>query len=171
MKRFHVHIQVKSIEKSIDFYSKLFGQEPTKRRTDYAKWMLENPRVNFAISSRGNNVGVNHFGFQVDTAEELVEIKNRAQIASNGEIMDQGETTCCYANSEKHWTLDPQGLAWEHFHTLSDAMEFGADNVEQSNESGACCIPIQSLNDSAVSTNTACCIPDDTQHTNSSCCN
>ena len=100
--------------------------------------MLEDPRVNFAISTRGHATGVNHFGFQAENAEELHGLKRLAQAASGGQVLDQGETACCYARSEKHWTVDPQGLAWEHFHTMSEVREFGADTASQT---GACCIP------------------------------
>ncbi len=138
MKRFHVHIAVTNLTDSINFYSKLFGQAPSKEQRDYAKWMLEDPRVNFAISTRGHTIGVNHFGFQADNVEELHGLKQLAEAASGGQVLDQGETACCYARSEKHWTVDPQGLAWEHFHTMSEVQEFGADSASQT---GACCIP------------------------------
>ncbi len=167
MKRFHVHVVVTSIENSIDFYSKLFGQAPIKRQDDYAKWMLEDPRVNFAISSRGHAAGVNHFGFQVDSHEELVAIKQLAEIASPGEVLDQGNSACCYSKSEKHWTIDPQGLAWEHFHTMSDALEFGDDTA---NQTGACCIPVRASEQDAPSAKAACCIPNSSSEANSACC-
>ncbi len=150
MKRFHVHVSVKNLEDSVAFYSKLFGQGPSKERPDYAKWMLEDPRVNFAISARGHATGLNHFGFQADSAEELEGLKRLAEAATAGEVVDQGETSCCYAKSEKHWAVDPQGLAWEHFHTMAEALEFGADSASNSTsnsasdaaaKSGACCIP------------------------------
>lgn len=159
MKRFHVHIAVQDLNASIDFYSKLFGQQPSKQQADYAKWMLEDPRINFAISARGHAVGLNHFGFQVDSSAELDELQQRAEAASAGAVLDQGETTCCYANSTKHWTLDPQGLAWEHFHTLADAIEFGSDAPTQGD--AACCIPIRG--------EAACCIPN-TVNTQGGCC-
>jgi catechol 2,3-dioxygenase-like lactoylglutathione lyase family enzyme len=167
MKRFHVHIAVTNIDSSIDFYSKLFGVAPTKRQDDYAKWMLEDPRINFAISSRGHTAGVNHFGFQVDSSEELTLIRQLAEAASPGDVLNQGDSTCCYANSEKHWTIDPQGLAWEHFYTMSDALEFGADTAKQT---GACCIPVRSSKQDSPSANTACCIPGSSLEIKSSCC-
>lgn len=139
MKRFHVHISVDDLAKSVSFYSKLFGEAPTKEKTDYAKWMLEDPRVNFAISARGHATGVDHFGFQVDNAVELQGLKELAEAASNEQVLEQNDTTCCYANSDKHWTIDPQGLAWEHFQTLSDAKHFGSETVEQAS---ACCAPV-----------------------------
>jgi catechol 2,3-dioxygenase-like lactoylglutathione lyase family enzyme len=167
MKRFHVHIAVSNLENSIDFYSKLFGQQPTKRQHDYAKWMLEDPRVNFAISATGHAASVNHFGFQVDSPEELMAIKQLAEAASPGEVLDQGEASCCYSKSEKHWSIDPQGLAWEHFHTMSDALEFGHDTA---NQTGACCIPVRASERDAPSAKTACCIPNSPSETNGACC-
>lgn len=167
MKRFHVHIAVENIETSIDFYSKLFGQLPTKKQSDYAKWMLEDPRINFAISARGYAVGVNHFGFQVDSAEELAQLKKLADAASPGEVLNQGETACCYSNSEKHWTVDPQGVAWEHFHTMSDALEFGGASA---NPAGGCCIPVRDSNRDAASAVADCCIPNGASTAQGACC-
>jgi catechol 2,3-dioxygenase-like lactoylglutathione lyase family enzyme len=139
MKRFHVHISVRDLNSSIDFYTKLFGHTPTKEKPDYAKWMLDDPRINFAISSRGHSVGVNHFGFQADSSEELQGLRQLAEKASEGQLLDQGAAACCYSKSEKHWTTDPQGLAWENFYTMNDAEVFGEDSQS---ESGACCIPL-----------------------------
>lgn len=139
MKRFHVHVSVENLDQSIDFYSKLFGQKPTKEKEDYAKWMLEDPRVNFAISTRGKDVWLDHFGFQVENAGALQELKQLAENASNSDVRTQESAVCCYANSEKHWTIDPQGIAWEHFHTLSEAKTFGSDKAVPQ-ESG-CCVP------------------------------
>ena len=116
MKRFHVHLHVEDLGKSIAFYSGLFGAPPVRTETDYAKWMLEDPRVNFAISTRGNHPGVDHLGFQTDDEQELAALKARAEAADLA-LLDEGQTTCCYARSEKHWVTDPQGIAWEHFHT------------------------------------------------------
>jgi hypothetical protein len=123
MKRFHVHVHVEDIDKSIAFYSQLFATEPARVEADYAKWMLEDPRVNFAISTRGGALGVDHLGLQTDDADELAELKARAR-AADMSMLDEGATTCCYANSEKHWLTDPQGVAWEHFHTLGDIPVF-----------------------------------------------
>jgi catechol 2,3-dioxygenase-like lactoylglutathione lyase family enzyme len=123
MKRFHVHAHVDDLQASIAFYSKLFAAEPTRVEADYAKWMIEDPRLNFAISTRGGTTGVDHLGFQSDSEEELAELKARAQAADMA-LLDEGETTCCYARSEKHWVTDPQGIAWEHFHTLADIATF-----------------------------------------------
>jgi len=141
MKRFHIHVHVDDIAASVAFYSKLFGAEPTRIETDYAKWMLDDPRVNFAISTRGTKVGVDHLGFQVDDTEELAELAQRAQ-AADMSLLDQGETTCCYARSDKHWVVDPQGIAWEHFHTLDSAPVYGVSRqVEPAPGAAACCGP------------------------------
>ena len=165
MKRFHVHVAVDDLSASIAFYNKLFGQLPAKQQPDYAKWMLEDPRVNFAISSRGHAAGVNHFGIQCETLEELVGLKALADDASGGATMDQGEAACCYAKSEKHWTIDPQGMAWEHFLTTSDALAFGEDTATQLS---ACCIPLRASGES--STSAACCVPEDAKKGVSQCC-
>lgn len=140
MKRFHAHLHVDDLNKSIDFYSKLFGAEPSRVESDYAKWMLDDPRVNFAISTRGHQAaGLDHFGFQVDEAAELAELKQRAQ-AAGMTLLDEGETTCCYARSDKHWVTDPQGVAWEHFHTLDTIPVFN-DSKEVAAQSSICCAP------------------------------
>ena len=123
MKRFHAHLHVDDLSQSIAFYSKLFAANPTRVEADYAKWMLEDPRVNFAISTRGAKPGLDHFGLQTDDAAELAELKARAEAADMA-LLDEGNTTCCYARSEKHWVTDPQGIAWEHFHTLGDIPVF-----------------------------------------------
>ncbi|MFM9884487.1 MAG: glyoxalase/bleomycin resistance/dioxygenase family protein [Burkholderiales bacterium] len=167
MKRFHVHVAVDDLAASITFYSNLFGQPPSKHRHDYAKWMLEDPRLNFAISSRGLAAGVNHVGMQVDSAAELVGLKALADSASGGATRDQGITSCCYANSEKHWTIDPQGLAWEHFHTMSDALTYGADMAPQTD---ACCIPLHASNAPASLADAACCVPQEVAPGKGQCC-
>ncbi|WP_250532208.1 ArsI/CadI family heavy metal resistance metalloenzyme [Caballeronia sp. ATUFL_F1_KS39] len=135
MKRFHIHVHVDDIAASVAFYSKLLAAEPARVEADYAKWMLDDPRVNFAISTRGTKVGVDHLGFQVDAAAELAELAKRAEAADLA-LLDQGETTCCYARSDKHWVLDPQGIAWEHFHTLDGAPVYG-ESRKTSASSGA----------------------------------
>ncbi|WP_069268556.1 ArsI/CadI family heavy metal resistance metalloenzyme [Paraburkholderia nodosa] len=141
MKRFHIHVHVDDLAASIAFYSKLFAAEPARVEVDYAKWMLDDPRVNFAISTRGTKAGVDHLGFQVDDAAELAELATRAEAADMA-LLDQGETTCCYARSDKHWVLDPQGIAWEHFHTLDGAQVYG-ESRQTSSSTGAtsCCAP------------------------------
>jgi len=144
MKRFHVHVHVDDLTQSIAFYSKMFAAEPTRRENDYAKWMLDDPRINFAISTRGGQPGVDHLGIQTDSAEELVELKARAEAADMA-LFDAGETTCCYAHSEKHWITDPQGVAWEHFHTLGDIPVFsqgqGQGQGHGITQKSACCAP------------------------------
>ena len=167
MKRFHTHIAVENIAASVDFYTKLFGQAPSKIRHDYAKWMLDDPRINFAISARGHAVGLNHFGFQVDSSEELVELKKLTDGASAGQVLSEANAACCYAKSDKHWTVDPQGLAWEHFHTLSDAVEFGHEAVHPT---GACCIPVRGSERDAPAAKAACCIPNSVDGTKEACC-
>lgn len=137
MKRFHVHTHVADLAKSIAFYTQMFGQAPTRVESDYAKWMLEDPRINFAISNRGGKPGVDHLGIQTDTEEELAELKARAQAADMA-LLDEGETTCCYARSEKHWITDPQGVAWEHFHTLANIPTF-SEAAQSAASSSACC--------------------------------
>ena len=138
MKRFHVHVSVDNLPQNIEFYSQLFGQQPTVVKADYAKWMLDDPRINFAISNRHAQLGVNHFGFQAEDEQELAELKQRAQAAAGEAVLDQGETTCCYAKSNKHWTVDPSGFAWEHYLTMGAIKEFGVDANDQT---VACCVP------------------------------
>ncbi len=150
MKRFHIHTHVQDLQASIAFYAKLFGAPPVRVEADYAKWMLEDPRLNFAISTRGDKPGIDHLGFQADTEEELVELKSRAQAADMA-LLDEGQTTCCYARSDKHWVVDPQGLAWEHFHTLGSIPVFRED---QASGATACCAPTAPPASKAV-----CCTP------------
>ena len=137
MKRFHVHAHVEDLQASIAFYSQLFASEPTRVESDYAKWMLEDPRINFAISTRGSKPGVDHLGIQTDTEDELAELKARAQ-AADMTLLDEGATSCCYARSEKYWVTDPQGIAWEHYHTLGNIPVF-SEKSKQANEDSACC--------------------------------
>ena len=123
MKRFHVHAHVSDLQASVAFYSKMFGAEPTRLEADYAKWMIDDPRINFAISTRGTATGVDHLGLQTDTEDELHELKARA-VAADMSLQAVGETSCCYARSDKYWLVDPQGIAWEQFHTLGDIPVF-----------------------------------------------
>ncbi|MGH9578819.1 MAG: VOC family protein [Terriglobales bacterium] len=118
MKRFHVHLSVRDLAESVRFYSTVFGVPPSVEKPDYAKWMLEDPRLNFAIST-GGTAGLSHLGLQADSAEELAAM--RSQVAGRAEILDEPETSCCYARSSKHWVRDPQGIRWEAFHTLGAA--------------------------------------------------
>ena len=157
MKRFHVHVAVPDLEKSIHFYSTVFGAEPSVVKPDYAKWMLEDPRVNFAISQRGDAAGVNHLGFQVDDAGELDEIHGRLQRADAGVVEEKG-VSCCYAKSDKYWVTDPAGVAWETFRSLGTVpfYEGSVGTEEKAAACGgatvACCAPGESATDKA-----ACC--------------
>jgi hypothetical protein len=143
MKRFHVHLHVDDLAQSIGFYSKLFAAEPTRAENDYAKWMLQDPPVNFAISTRGNKAGIDHLGIQADNEAELAELKARAASADMA-VLDEGATTCCYARSDKHWVTDPQGIAWEHFQTLGNIPVFNEKEALSSKNSipaSTCCAP------------------------------
>ncbi len=166
MKRFHVHVHVDDLTKSIAFYSRLFAAEPARVEADYAKWMLEDPRINFAISTRGAKPGLDHFGLQVDDAAELAELKSRAESADMA-LLDEGATTCCYARSEKHWVTDPQGIAWEHFHTLGNIPIF--NEASQPAEAGACCAPVPAA-PAAAKADSACCTPAAAETKTSACC-
>lgn len=137
MKRLHIHVGVKDLEKSVQFYSTLFGQTPTKLKSDYAKWMLEDPKVNFAISTRAQTEGVDHLGIQVDEDSELEQITERLKKADLA-VYDEGEATCCYAESKKAWVQDPSGLAWESYRTMADAEVF---HGEERSEESECCVP------------------------------
>ena len=140
MKRFHVHVHVEDLAKNIAFYSAMFNAQPTRVEGDYAKWMLEDPRINFAISSRGREPGVGHLGFQVDTEEELVALKAQAANADVA-VLDEGKTSCCYARSDKYWVTDPQGVAWEQFHTLGNIPLFDGEEGAScgTGAAGSCC--------------------------------
>jgi len=140
MKRFHVHLHVDDLNRSIGFYSQLFAAQPARVEGDYAKWMLEDPPVNFAISTRGTKPGIDHLGIQTDDADELAALKARAQAADMA-LLDEGTTTCCYARSEKHWITDPQGVAWEHFHTLGNIPVFNEAPQPATGKTAACCAP------------------------------
>jgi catechol 2,3-dioxygenase-like lactoylglutathione lyase family enzyme len=158
MKRFHVHVAVNNLEESLVFYGRLFGREPSKQLADYAKWMLDDPPVNFAISARGHKAGINHLGIQVDSSNELAELAGRAAQANPEVALEQTAARCCYAVSDKHWTVDPQGLAWEHFQTLADAPTFG-DEHRTATES-ACCIPLHAAaSEKASAEAPGCCVP------------
>ncbi len=138
MKRFHVHAHVEDLQASIAFYSSLFAAEPTRVESDYAKWMLDDPRINFAISTFGTRLGVDHLGIQTDTEEELVDLKARAEKADMT-LLDVGETSCCYARSDKYWLTDPQGIAWEQFHTLGSIPTFSEKAPASRSTAPACC--------------------------------
>jgi len=138
MKRFHVHVAVPDLGAGIRFYSTLFGAEPAVRKDDYAKWMLEEPRINFAISQRGGAIGVNHLGFQVDSGEELEALHANLEAADRAVVAEPG-ANCCYARSDKYWVTDPAGIAWESFHTLGTIPMFGA--ADEAQKETACCAP------------------------------
>ena len=137
MKRMHINVGVENIEQSIKFYSALFGAKPAKSKADYAKWMLEDPRINFAISSRITTKGVDHLGLQVEEDGELEELRERLRDADMS-LFDEGETVCCYARSEKSWIKDPSGVAWEAFKTMEDVQLFSEID---SAETISCCTP------------------------------
>jgi catechol 2,3-dioxygenase-like lactoylglutathione lyase family enzyme len=140
MKRFHVHIAVDDLEKNIRFYSALFQTEPSVLKDDYAKWMLDDPRINFAISARGSRLGLDHLGLQVESGEELEEV-NRGLSEAALPVEAQKQAACCYAQSDKYWTVDPQGIAWEAFHSLSSIPTFGKDTAIQIKAASNCCNP------------------------------
>jgi len=160
MKRLHVHIGVKDLADSVKFYNALFGAEPVKLKSDYAKWMLDDPRVNFAISTRAEKIGVDHMGIQVDDADELGLLRehmSQANIATHSD----GETTCCYARSEKSWVEDPNGIAWEAYHTMADAQIYASSDAVVET-SGGCC--------TAETTQDACCAPKTELPADAACC-
>jgi catechol 2,3-dioxygenase-like lactoylglutathione lyase family enzyme len=138
MKRFHVHVAVPDLQQSIRFYSTMFGAEPAVVKPDYAKWMLEDPRVNFAISQRGGSAGINHLGLQVDHPSELKEIQSRLQ-AADAKGLEEKNVSCCYARSDKYWVTDPAGVPWESFHSLGTVPFYNGDTRDA--EKGACCAP------------------------------
>jgi len=148
MKRFHVHVSVDDLDQSVRFYSTLFASPPTVLRSDYAKWMLDDPRVNFAISTHRQPVGVNHLGFQLDTVEELRGM--HAQLRSaDAQLVQERDQACCYARSDKYWVTDPTGIAWESFHTLGSIPVYGEDTPVFNHGTscvpgtGSCCVPAE----------------------------
>ena len=140
MKRIHLHVSVDDLAKSINFYKILFGESPTVEKTDYAKWMLNDPLVNFAISQRGAKMGLDHIGIQVENNDELTEIKSRLE-AADMDMLTQEGATCCYAKSDKHWVQDPSGIAWETYHTLESAPTFN-NATESPMAESTCCAPL-----------------------------
>jgi hypothetical protein len=143
MKRMHVHVAVNDLKQSIGFYSALFAAEPAVTKNDYAKWMLDDPRVNFAISTRGRQAGLDHLGIQVENSDELKEIYARLHKAG-GNIVEQGQTACCYAKSEKSWIDDPAGISWETFLTSGDSIDYGdgtGERVARVAHEKSCCAP------------------------------
>jgi catechol 2,3-dioxygenase-like lactoylglutathione lyase family enzyme len=154
MKRFHLHVSVKDLEESIRFYSTVFAAQPAVRKQDYAKWMLEDPRINFAISTSRQPIGVNHVGFQVDTDEELRGMHAQLE-AADARLVQEDEQPCCYAQSDKYWVTDPSGIAWETFHTLGSIPVYGEDTNVFNHGTSAVPAPL-----SAVATSKGqCCVP------------
>ena len=141
MKRFHVHVAVHDLQQSIRFYSALFAAQPAVLKDDYAKWMLDDPRVNFAISTRANKAGLDHLGIQAESGDELEEIGSRLAQADVSTTPQKG-ASCCYAKSDKYWTIDPQGVAWESFHSLNSVPVYGQDTRSRAEKStSSCCAP------------------------------
>ena len=155
MKRLHVHVAVEDLEGSIGFYSALFGAEPSVTKPDYAKWMLDDPRVNFAISARGRRKGLDHLGIQVDSADELDEVTARLSAADQS-IFAQEQANCCYAVGDKAWVTDPQGIAWESFHTLEDIPLYGTDFVPDAVRGSSEPLPAEEK-EQASESKTGCC--------------
>jgi catechol 2,3-dioxygenase-like lactoylglutathione lyase family enzyme len=164
MKRFHVHVAVSDLAASVRFYSTVFGQSPSVEKPDYAKWMLEDPRVNFAISHHDHaKAGLNHLGVQVETSDELAALREQLMVADAGLVTEEN-AACCYARSDKHWVTDPSGIAWESFHTLSTIPVFGDDTNMSAVTPEVCCTPELKANAES------CCIPTPRQRANSKCC-
>jgi catechol 2,3-dioxygenase-like lactoylglutathione lyase family enzyme len=154
MKRMHVHVSVADIDTAIGFYSALFAEKPAVVKEDYAKWMLDDPRVNFAISTRGRQPGLDHLGIQVESQNELHDVYARLKQAGSA-VIEQGETACCYAKSEKTWISDPAGLSWETFHTTGENIGYGDGSGE---------------NDARIAHAKACCVPAPAADARSACC-
>lgn len=154
MNRFHVHLNVADLGASIRFYSQLFASEPSVVKHDYAKWMLDDPRINFAISTTGRAVGIDHLGIQVDSGAELSALGRRLD-AAGGTVSPEPGAVCCYAQSDKVWTEDPQGTRWETFHTFGDATSYYAKDAACGSETSACAAPAPRAGGMA----SACCGP------------
>lgn len=163
MKRLHLHVAVNNLADSIRFYSGMFGAEPSVVKPDYAKWMLEDPRVNFAISQRGAEVGLDHLGIQVESADELGEMQARLE-ALQPDVVKEEDVPCCYAKSDKYWLTDPSGLRWETFHTLDSIPVYGEPKALEA-EKGSCCIPLVESK-----TQSSCCAPKSQKTTAGACC-
>ena len=166
MKRFHLHISVDDLDESIKFYSALFAAQPAVRQPDYAKWMIEDPRLNFAISTGRQPVGINHLGFQVDSDGELRALHPQLQSADT-QLVQESDQPCCYARSDKYWVTDPTGIAWESFHTRGSIPVYGQDTLVFDHGSSA--VPLQSETgtDKAI-----CCVPTEkmASKAGASCC-
>lgn len=166
MKRFHVHVAVSDLSESVRFYSAIFAAEPSVLKDDYAKWMLEDPRINFAISSRGQIPGVDHLGLQVEDDAQLHAMRQQLSDADRS-LLERGAQPCCYAKSDKYWITDPQGVAWETFHTLESIPVFGEDNKPVAMPS-ECCIPLAQRTRKTTQDTAASCVPVTVYH-NPSC--
>ena len=162
MNRFHVHLNVADLAASIRFYSQLFAADPTVLKVDYAKWMLEDPRVNFAISTKGHALGVDHLGIQVETGEDLSLLGHRLD-AAGGTVVSEDATVCCYARSDKLWTEDPQGTRWETFHTHGEATTYYAGESACATDGAACTPDVRAMKPK-VDNGASCCA------SQSSCC-
>ncbi len=163
MKRMHVHVAVADIETSVRFYTTLFASPPAVQKADYAKWMLEDPRVNFAISQRGAAAGIEHLGIQVEDRAELEEVYGRLTRAGRP-VIEEKATTCCYAKSDKRWVDDPQGIPWETFLTHGESAVYGNERPN-GDESAACCVPLE-----PVAAGAACCEPAAKAAARTGCC-
>jgi len=162
MKRLHIHLSVEDLGESIRFYSTLFAAEPVVSKPDYAKWMLDDPRINFAISQRGAAIGIEHLGIQVETLDELREVYGRLQRAERP-VLEEGAATCCYAKSEKSWITDPQGVSWETFLTSGESTVYGENpDLRSISGGGTCCTP--------TTPQGACCPPKAELPAESPCC-
>jgi predicted enzyme related to lactoylglutathione lyase len=159
MKRMHVHVGVEDLDRSISFYSALFATQPAVVKSDYAKWMLDEPRVNFAISTRGKQPGLDHLGIQVESQSELHEVYSRLRKAG-GTVIEQGHTACCYSTSEKSWIDDPSGISWETFHTTGESTVYGDGSGEREARVAhekSCCAPQPVVAHIEAKDNAACC--------------
>ncbi len=171
MKRFHIHVSVSDLTDSIRFYSQMFGAEPSVLKDDYAKWMLDDPRINFAISMKRQPLGVNHLGFQVDSDEELRGMQGQLE-AADAQMLQEDEQPCCYAKSNKYWVTDPTGIAWETFHSLSSIPVYGEDTpvfnhgtsvvpIKIANPQSGCCVPEAKMK--ALAAKSSCCGTDESR--------
>ena len=156
MKRMHVHIGVERLDQSIKFYSALFDAAPAKIKTDYAKWMLDDPRLNFAISTRAGATGVNHLGLQVDEEAEMEELRERLQRADMS-VLAEVETVCCYARSDKSWVTDPSGVAWETYRTMADARAYYTSDDESTGASADNMHELEDRTDTGTTATRSCC--------------
>jgi len=165
MNRFHVHVAVDDLDRNVQFYSTVFGQPPSVLKPDYAKWMMEDPRLNFAISKRSGNFGVNHLGLQVDTDAELTTMRKRVA-AADIDALDQKGANCCYAKSDKYWITDPQGVAWETYRSLDSIPVYGEDShqdaaanagaTEATAPKSGCCVPASKAAEPPAANASAC---------------